>query len=277
MQRFENVDLGYEVSVRISDGDTTVPVVFVNALGTAQDQWDQVLPRLYIHNTVTYDRAGIGRSGPLPSNLADQPRTFGALADELRGILDRLEISSPVVVVGHSFGALIAMMFAANHRTHAAGLVLVDCTTMDHLTDGHWPLREGDGNNPGSSILDIQGSIAELDAAQWPPVPSAVLASAPGRWTRLAPADAAEYAPLTLEELDHRWQDGQRLLAGKLNALLVVADWAGHHVASDQPELVAACISAVIAAAKDHRPVTIPPAQLRYAGGSCAAVEWRNP
>lgn len=272
MQRFETVDLGYELTARITDGDTTLPVVCINARGTAQDQWDPVLPRLFTHTIVTYDRAGIGHSAPLPPHLADKPRTFGELADELRGVLEQLEIAAPPVVVGHSFGALIAMMYAARHHAHTAGLVLVDGTTIQHLTDSPWPLREDDDNH-GSSILDIQASIAELAAAQVPPVPSAVLASAPGRWTRIAPADAAEYAPLTLEQLDRQWQDGQRLFAQKLNALLVVADWAGHHIASDQPELVAAAISAVTTAARNHQPVTIPPAQLRYAGGTCPDVD----
>lgn len=103
-------------------------------------------------------------------------------------------------------------------------------------------------------------------------MPAAVLASAVGRWTRLTPDDAAEYAPLTLEQLDRRWQDGQRGLAETLDALLVVADWADHHVATDQPELVAACVSAVVAAARSGGRASIPPAQLRYAGGSCAAA-----
>lgn len=246
-----------------------MPVVCVNALGTTQDQWDQVLPRLYLHTVVTYDRPGIGDSGVLPPRLADQPRTVGVLADELRTLLDELGIDSPHVVVGHSMGALVAMMYAARHGAHTAGLVLVDGTTMDHLGDATWPEYEGGERDTGSSRLDIQGSIAELDAARWAPVPAAVLTSAPGRWTRLTRDEAAEYAPLTLEQLDRRWQDGQRRLVEKLGALFVVADWAGHHIAADQPELVAACVSAVIAAARDHRPVVIPPAQLRYAGGSC--------
>jgi pimeloyl-ACP methyl ester carboxylesterase len=275
VRRFEKVDVGYELTAGVGSGDTPVPVVHVNALDTPQDQWDQVLPRLYLHTTVTYDRPGIGHSSPLPPRLADQPRTFGAMADELRSLLDQLAIESPHVVVGHSVGALIAMMYAARHGADTAGLVLVDCTTLDHLAAGPWPAYEGGDAHPGSSMLDIPGSVAELDTALepavWRSVPAVVLASAPGRWTRLTRADAAEYEPLTLEQLDRRWQDGQRLLADKLDALLVVADWAGHHVATDQPELVAACASAVIAAARDHRPVTIPLAQLRYAGGSCPA------
>lgn len=269
VRRFEKVDLGYELTACIGSGDFLLPVVFVNARDTSQDQWEQVLPRLFLHTTVTYDRPGIGRSGPLPSHLADQPRTLGALADELRAMLDKLAIESPHVVVGHSMGALIAMMYAARHRAHTAGLVLVDGTTLKHLADRVWPTYEGGEDNSGSSRLDCPGSIAELDAAIWPPVPAAVLASAPGRWTRLTSAEAAEYEPLTLEQIDEQWQNGQRLLAEKLNALLVVADWAGHHVATDQPELVAACVNAVIAAACGHRPVTIRPAQLRYAGGTC--------
>lgn len=267
MRRLVTVDVGYELSVSVTSGDTSLPVVFVNALGTSQDQWDQVLPRLYLHTAVTYDRPGIGASAPLPPHLSDQPRTFGALADELRNVLDQLGIDAPVVVVGHSIGALIAMMYAARHGARTAGLVLVDGTTMAHLAGRGWPECEGGEDGPGSSMLDLPGSVTELDTAV-PPVPAAVLASAPGRWTRLSPADVAEFAPLTVEQLDQQWQDGQRQLAEKLNALLVVADWAGHHVATDQPELVAACVSAVIAAARDHRPVTIPLAQLRYAGGS---------
>ncbi|MRH93523.1 alpha/beta fold hydrolase [Nocardia sp. SYP-A9097] len=270
MRRFEKIDIGYELTASITSGIAPVPVVHVNALGTEQDQWDQVVPRLYLHTTVTYDRPGIGESDPLPPYLVDQPRTFGALADELRSLLDKLAIDSPHVVVGHSVGALIAMMYAARYGTHTAGLVLVDCTTLDYLTGTGWPKYEGGNDNPGSSMLDIPGSIIELDTAIWPSVPAAVLTSAPGRWTRLTAADAAEYAPLTLEQLDQKWQDGQRLLAEKLDALFVVADWAGHHVAADQPELVAACVSAVITAARGDSPVTIPPAQLRYAGGSCS-------
>lgn len=137
------VDVGYQLAASVSNGDASVPVVFVNALGTAQDQWDQVLPRLYRQTTVTYDRPGIGMSDPLPSHLAGQPRTFGALADELRGVLDKLGIESPHVVVGHSLGALIAMVYAARYGACTAGLVLVDGTTLEHLKGGSWPTYEG--------------------------------------------------------------------------------------------------------------------------------------
>lgn len=271
--RYETVDLGgYELTARIRPGDTSIPVVHVNALGTTKDQWDLVVPRLFQHTTITYDRAGIGDSDRLPPQLLDQPRTLGALAEELHRMLDALMARPPYVVVGHSIGALIALMYTARHRDHTAGLVLVDGTPVTHLANSRWPTREGGEQNPGSSILDIPESVTELTTAPLPEVPAAVLASAPGRWTRLCAADTAEYAPLTPEQLDQQWQHEQQMLARTLHAPLIIADWAGHHIPTDQPELVAACISAVHASAHDHRPVTIPAAQLRYAGGSCPAL-----
>ncbi|WP_169816129.1 alpha/beta fold hydrolase [Nocardia miyunensis] len=272
MRKFENVDVGgYILSACVRAGDDPMPVVHINARGTAQDQWDLVLPRLYLHTTVTYDRPGLGESAPLPPPLAEQPRTLGALADELHRLLDVLLLESPRVIVGHSVGALIALMYAARHPAHTAGLVLVDCTTFEHFAANHWPPREGDDGHPGSSLLDTPGSVAELDTAVLPPVPAAALASAPGRWARLTATDVAEFAPLTPQELDDRWQQGQRLIAEKLGALLVVADFAGHHIPIEQPELVSACITAVATAARSSVPVSIPPEQLRYAGGTCPA------
>ena len=41
-------------------------------------------------------------------------------------MLARAEIAPPYVLVGHSFGTLVARLFAARHRPDVAGLVLVD-------------------------------------------------------------------------------------------------------------------------------------------------------
>ncbi|MEV6072512.1 alpha/beta fold hydrolase [Nocardia sp. NPDC052001] len=272
MRRFEMVDLGYELAVSLRPGNSDVPVIHINALGTGRDQWDQVLLQPHRHPTLTYDRPGIGDSGSLPRHLAEQPRTLGSLADELHQLVNGLGIDSPHVVVGHSIGGLIAMLYAARYCADTAGIVLVDATTLDHLIDADWPEHEGDERDqpsPGSSKLDPAASLVELRTAVVPPMPAVVLASAQGRWLRLTPDEAAEYAPLTPEVLEDRWQHGQRTLADTLDALLVVADTAGHHIPADQPDLVAACIAAVLAAVRNDQSVTIPADQLQRVGGSC--------
>lgn len=263
------VDVGYQLAAGVTAGEARVPVVFVNAWGTSQDQWDRVVAGVGAHTVVTFDRPGVGRSPALPADLRRRSRTFGELADEVRRVLAAVAITSPCVVVGHSIGALIAMAYAARHPEHTAGLVLVDGTTLHHLETTSWPVFDGGDNQPGSSMIDIGGSITELGTAAWPMVPAAVLSSAVGRWTRLTPEEAATYAPLTVAQLDRQWQDGQRVLAEKVGAVLVVADSAGHDVPAEQPELVAACVRAVTTAAQQGSTVvSIPAVELPTAGGS---------
>ena len=54
------------------------------------------------------------------------PRTAGRIADELRTLLDRARVPPPFLPVGHSFGGLVALIFAHRFRRETAGLVLVD-------------------------------------------------------------------------------------------------------------------------------------------------------
>jgi pimeloyl-ACP methyl ester carboxylesterase len=51
---------------------------------------------------------------------------YSAFAVELADLLDQQTVTGPLVVVGHSFGSLIARMFAARHPHRVAGMVHVD-------------------------------------------------------------------------------------------------------------------------------------------------------
>jgi pimeloyl-ACP methyl ester carboxylesterase len=97
-------------------------VVFDAALGASSLSWSLVQPNVArLAQACAYDRAGFGWSdaGPLP-------RTAGRLARELQQALHAGGIPPPYVLVGHSFGALVARIFAARHHAEVAGLVLVD-------------------------------------------------------------------------------------------------------------------------------------------------------
>ena len=97
-------------------------VVFDAALAGSSVSWTYVQPAVAeFTRACAYDRAGFGRSerGPLP-------RTAGRLADELHALLLNAGEPPPYVLVGHSFGGLVARIFAARHPDLTAGLVLVD-------------------------------------------------------------------------------------------------------------------------------------------------------
>ena len=96
--------------------------MFDAGLGESSIGWTLVQPLVAkFARTCVYDRAGFAWSerGPLP-------RTAGRAADELRVALDRAGERPPFLLVGHSFGGMIARIFANRYRCDTAGLVLVD-------------------------------------------------------------------------------------------------------------------------------------------------------
>ena len=97
-------------------------VVFEAALGGSSVSWSLVQPRVAeFARACTVDRGGFGWSDAAPG-----PRTAGRIADELRVLLERSGEPPPYVLVGHSFGGLVARIFAGRNPERTAGLVLVD-------------------------------------------------------------------------------------------------------------------------------------------------------
>ena len=64
--------------------------------------------------------------------------SFEVCADDIRAFCDSLGIDRPIVL-GHSMGGFIAILYGARHPGHAGGLVLVGTMArfdLDRLTDG---------------------------------------------------------------------------------------------------------------------------------------------
>ena len=97
-------------------------VVMDAALGASSLSWTYVRPEVAAFaRACAYDRAGFAWSdrGPLPRSV---PR----IVEELRTLLAAAEIPPPWVLVGHSFGGLVARAFVHRHASEIAGLVLLD-------------------------------------------------------------------------------------------------------------------------------------------------------
>ena len=113
---------GGPVVVRTTDGDPTLPlVVLLHGTGSRADTWDDVRRRVDGRiATVTYDRTG----------RADRrrPVTAAELASDLSELLHAGGWRPPYLLVGHSWGGVVARAFAQAAPTDVAGLVLVDAT-----------------------------------------------------------------------------------------------------------------------------------------------------
>jgi pimeloyl-ACP methyl ester carboxylesterase len=112
---------GFRLHVQCG-GEGAPSIVLDAALGGSSVSWSLVQPELAALSLVcSYDRAGFGWSDPGPL-----PRTAGRIAGELRTLLDRAGVPPPFLMVGHSFGGLVALVFARRFAAETCGLVLVD-------------------------------------------------------------------------------------------------------------------------------------------------------
>ncbi|MDI5791569.1 alpha/beta fold hydrolase [Bacillus licheniformis] len=73
-----------------------------------------------------YDRAGLGKSGPSTSK-----RTADQMVKELKALLAAADVKPPYLFVAHSFGAVIARLFASRYSDEVIGMVLLDPACED--------------------------------------------------------------------------------------------------------------------------------------------------
>jgi pimeloyl-ACP methyl ester carboxylesterase len=98
--------------------------------------WAPLLAALAGTHLVAYDRAGLGASDP---DLAAGPPTVDRQVDDLAAVV-RAAGDGPCVVVGHSWGGLLAHLLATRHPELVRGLVLVDPAHVDMLSGLPRPL-----------------------------------------------------------------------------------------------------------------------------------------
>jgi pimeloyl-ACP methyl ester carboxylesterase len=103
-------------------GEGRPTVVLEAGVAASSLSWQLIQPQVAKFATVcSYDRAGLGWS-----DQTDVPRTPAAIARELRQLLTAAKLPAPYVIVGHSFGGLVAQQFAALFPDETPAIVLVD-------------------------------------------------------------------------------------------------------------------------------------------------------
>lgn len=105
-----------------SAGSGRYTVIFESGFGTGLNAWRKVAPEVaQTARVVSYSRAGHGKSEPRP-----EPRTIAQSTLELEQLIASARLAPPFILVGHSYGGLLARSFAARHPDQVAGMVLVD-------------------------------------------------------------------------------------------------------------------------------------------------------
>jgi pimeloyl-ACP methyl ester carboxylesterase len=174
------------VEVRVK-GNGTPAVIFENGFSGDRILWTLTQYRVAkTTRTLTYERAGLGRSDP-----GAEPRTAEQIARELHALLAAESIAPPYVVVGHSAGGMYIRVFAHMYPNEIAGIVLVDPATEEFeermLAEKSVDELQKMGASPGmlAQYRALPKSIAQARAA-WPlpSVPTVVISTgkALGAW-----------------------------------------------------------------------------------------------
>jgi len=229
-------------------------IVLVHGLGVDHTDWDRVVARLQVrHRVITVDLPGHGASAPLDS------ATVAGVARSLDRALEKRRVRR-AILVGHSYGGLVAVEEAAASPGRVAGVIVVDCGLHTPVDPEH--LAEMDDLlahryrifvQAVFGLMSIDSVRSEGLVARAQSLPQPVLtAYFRDAWRADLRARVGEVrAPVLLIATSGLWPDGEpwesargRLGYEKARALQVRrVRGSGHFVTLDQPDSLGAVIA----------------------------------
>ena len=213
-------------------------VVYLHGLGGTGGDWGVLAPFTERTRVCTYDRLNVGRSGTSSDRHTglDSVRDFEAL-------FEAAGVPPPYLLVGFSFGGLLASMYAGTHPDEVSGLVSIDGSLpSDDEVDGLIPDPErsaamADQEANGENV-DFYATLDEAEPllATIPDVPVTYLAARPVELPSSWPVEEmrAVIAARQAEFVD-------RYPRGRL-----VEVQSSHDIDLDRPDLVVAEIERIL-------------------------------
>ena len=230
------------------EGDPTV--VLEMGLGEEASAWNRFTP-LLTDTSGCVRRAARGWGSAPRSGPDDPDPSAGTAADQLHAALAAAGEHPPYVVLGFSYGGMVAQAFAAQYPDDLAGLVLEDSAAPEEFTDPAWSRLEIDWSEGGRAI-DQEATTAELSGLDLGATPVFVLTQ--------------DRLPPDLDRLWTRYHEEQARLSTQ--SVDVRARGAPHLIHEDRPDLVVAAIDEVVAAA-DGGALARCDARFDSLGGTC--------
>ena len=234
---------GYHLHMVVYRGTQPLTIVMESGGGASLAAWSGVEARLAEQTgatVVAYDRAGFGESGMGPPELTPRQQIR-----QLHEALERLQTAPNRIVVGHSYGGLLALLHAHLYPGRVRGLVLVDPMNARFV--------EATGDFVQSTAPHIEHPVSAKDTA---------IARMVRTFDALARDQAASDAGLELPivvvtagtvwwkkaDIDRAWRDSHRAIAGAgPRRRLVVADGSDHDIPEMRPEAIVQAVLSVMA------------------------------
>jgi pimeloyl-ACP methyl ester carboxylesterase len=237
---------GHKLAFHVAPGHQ--PAIVLDAGGGLDSSyWKNIVPVL-AKNTgseiITYDRAGMGASDPVPGAWKAQ----NAVSDLETGLTD-LGATHNVILVSHSEAGEIATYVTRQHPAQFAGAVLVDATLPQFSTDTEIARVAAANQAQVNALKGHPTTKAERQllavAADYVPDQRAYHRIA---WPASVPATVivSEKTPFPTAPDAQAWRTAQAEFARAApNRHLVTAARSSHDIPVDRPDIVEAQIEAM--------------------------------
>jgi pimeloyl-ACP methyl ester carboxylesterase len=200
-------------------GSGNPPIVLEAGIAASSLNWSILQPQLAeFAATYSYDRPGFGWSAP-----STRECTLQEMSDDLHAVVTALKITTPYVLVGHSFGAFVLRAYAQRFPKELAGIILVDPLTPEEWIKPdpaqRWQLRRGVWFSRAGAAL---GGIGVVRFCLWlllqrgnSGVPRRVLGLFGGKASETGlriVGELAKLPPETVRMIRERWSHGRFFL-----------------------------------------------------------------
>ncbi|MEE4161824.1 MAG: alpha/beta hydrolase [Woeseiaceae bacterium] len=226
---------------------TGSPAIFLETPSglTAEQSFGLIFDQIAATNKVCrFDRLGMGDSDPVPRGLN---QTASDYAHELAELIELKSAGDDIVLVGYSFGGLVARYFAAYSPEHVKGILLIDAAHEDWIREMKEQMSAADWQkiqdildwfleNLGHNYWDSQFEVERA-----PPLDETLpvrIISRGKDFQRIRKAGISEEGFRIYNDLHDKYQAAQESLSR--NTSRIIAGKSEHYIPESEPDLVLA-------------------------------------
>ena len=223
-------------------GKTTIVLVSGGTFGL--ETWKNFQEQLSEYaRVISYDRNGLGNSDYIPNS-----KNIGSMTAELEMIINKLDVNTPVILVGHSIGGYIVRKYAELYPQKVKALYLIDAyhelfykELKDAVTEEMWNNYIGNWQHlisqvPPGAADEISFNLELMKSNEKYPIPSDIPVYL---FTSIKEVEIEErFVEFNRRAFEVHLRLNKQLEKEYQNLHHIITDKSSHFIYLDEPELI---------------------------------------